>query len=199
MKSQVYTSAQIAQHTQLSLDLQKSNAAASHILLQLGRMSLQHNRFKALSDELASLVRSMTLQIYWCEQIAGSWVREHPEAEVTVFGVACDVCFKSGLTRTHQINKPYETALEPNEAWAIQVEGLFGLTISVAHKVSQTSFPSRRKVEQSLCSLAPLSKVLLRQRRHLHQISVPQPPKITVIELPSSVCGVCGTHLLRRG
>ena len=190
MKRRIYTSAQVTQHAQLILDLQKSNALASHLVLQLGRMRLQHHRFKALCDQLASLVRSMTLQMFLCEQVAGSGVHEHYDAINLVFGTTCDYCLESG--RTGKNNEPHAEALIPTQAWAIQVERLSELTTSVAHNVSQTSFAPRRTVEQSLRSLAGLSKVLSRQRRHMEHISVPQPTKINVIEDHSTVCPDCG-------
>ena len=192
MKRRVYSAAQVAQHTQLILDLQKSNAMASHLMLRLGRMRLQHHRFKALCEEITSLARSMTLQIFLCEQIASSGGHEHYDVINVILGTTCDYCLESGMTRRLQNNEPHSEVLIPSQAWAIQVERLSGLMISVAHNVSQTFFSPRRTVEQSLRSLAGLSKVLSRQRRHLERISVRQSTEIKVIEDLSAVCPDCG-------
>ena len=191
MKCRVYTSAQVAQHTQLILDLQQSNARASHLMLRLGRMPLQHHRFKALCEDLTSLERSMTLQIFLCEQIVDSGLHKHYDVINVVFHATCDYCLESGKPRKLQDNNPHLEVLISSPAWAIQVERLYGLMISVAHNVSQTSCPPRR-VEQALRSLSGLSKVLSRQRRHLQQISVRLPTKIKVIHDRSTVCPDCG-------
>jgi hypothetical protein len=155
-------------------------------------MRLQDHQFKALCEELESLTRSMTLQIFLCEQIAGSGVHKHYDVINVIIGTTCDYCLESGKTRELQNSESDSDVLIPSQAWAIQVERLSGLIMSVAHNVSQKSFLPRRTVEQSLRSLAGLSKLLSRQRRHLEQISVPQPTKINVIEDRSAVCRDCG-------
>jgi len=193
LKRRVYSAAQVAQHTQLILDVQKSNAIASHLLLRIGRVRSQP-QFTALCAELTSLERSMTLQMFLCEQIAGNG-RKHYDIIILTFGTTCDYCLENGETRKLENNEPHSETLIPSRAWAIQLERLFGLMISVAHNVSQSSFSPRRSVEQSLRSLAGLSKVLSRQRLHLEQISVRRPTEIKVIEDRSAVCPDCG-HLL---
>ena len=189
MKRRVYNVAQVAQHSQLILDLEWSNAIASHLMLRLGRMRLQDH---VLWEELASVVRSMSLQLFLCEQIAFSGVHKHWDVINLILGTTCDYCLESGETRKLQNNQPDAQVLKPSEAWAIQVVQLSGLIISVAHKVSQNSLLSRGAVERSLCSLAGFSKVLSRQRRHLDQISFRHPTKINVIDDRSAVCPDCG-------
>jgi hypothetical protein len=188
----MYSAARVAQHTQLAQDLQKSNARASHIILRLGGMRLQHHQFKSLCEEFVSLVRLMTLQIFLCEQVAGSGVREHYDVINVILGTTCDYCLENGKTRKLQNNEPQLKVLRPNQAWAIQVEGLSELMISVARNVSEASFLPKRTVEQSIRSLAVLSKVLSRQRRHLEQFSVRRPTEIRVIGKRSDVCPDCG-------
>jgi hypothetical protein len=192
LNPRVYISAQVAQHLQLTEDLQKSNARASHLMLRLGRMPLQHHRFKALCEDLTSLERSMTLQIFLCEQLADSRAHKRYDVINVILGTTCDYCLESGKTPKLQNNTPHSEVLTASPAWPIQVERLSGLMISLAHNVSQTSFSPRRTVEQSLRSLARLSTVLSRQRRHMEHISVPQPTKINFIEDHSTVCPDCG-------
>ncbi len=154
-------------------------------------MRLQHHLFKALCEDLTALERSMTLQIFLCEQIAGSGVHKHYDVINVILGTTCDYCLESGKARKPKNNEADSEVLIPSQAWAIQVERLSGLMISVAHSVSQTSFSPRRTVETSLRCLAGLSKVLSRQRRHLEQISVGRPTAIKVIEDRSTVCPDC--------
>jgi hypothetical protein len=156
------------------------------------RRAFSHRQFKALCAELTSLARSMTLQMFFCEQIAGSGIQESYDVINVIFGTTCDYCLESGKTRKLQNNASPSEVLIPSQAWAIQVERLSGLMILVAHNVSQTSFSQRCTVEQSLRSLASLGKALSRQRRHMEQISVRQPTKINVIEDRSDVCPDCG-------
>jgi hypothetical protein len=145
-----------------------------------------------LWEELASVVRSMSSQLFLCEQIAFSGVHKHWDVINLILGTACDYCLESGETRKLQNNQPDAEVLIPSEAWAIQVVQLSGLIISVAHNVSQNSLLSRGAAERSLCSLEAFSKVLSRQRRHLDQISFRQPTKINVIDDRSPVCPDCG-------
>ena len=139
------TSAEIAQRA--LQDLQKNNARASHLILRLLQMPLQHPRFKALCEELTPLERSMMLQTCLCEQIVDSSVQEDYVIQV-IFGTTCDYCLKSGRTRELQDNKPNSEAQMWSPAWAIQIEQLSVLTTSVVHKISQASFLPRRTVEQ---------------------------------------------------
>ena len=152
MKRRVYSAAQVAQHAQFILDVQKSNAVASHLVLRLGPVR-SHPQFKALCAELSSLARSMTLQMSFCEQIVGSSVHEYYDVINVILGTTCDYCLESGKTRKVQSNKTHSEVLTPSQAWAIQVERLSGLTISVAHNVSQTSFLP----ETDRCSVASLA------------------------------------------
>lgn len=183
-RRRIYTPAQVAQHTQLMLDLQKNNARTSHLLLRLGRVPLQHHRFEALCEEFTSLERSMTLQIFLCEQIVDSGAHQHYDVVNIMFG-CCDDCLKKK-------NDPNAEALIPTETWAIQVEQLSGLMASVAHYVSEASCSQRCSVEQSLSCLAGLSKVLSRQRRHLQQITIQQPTKLRPIHSYGIRCPDCG-------
>jgi hypothetical protein len=191
LRGRVYSAAQVSQHTQLILDLQKTNARASHLVLRLGRMCSQPHRFTALVDELNSLVRWMTPQIFLCEQVMGSGVHKRYDVINVILGNTCDHCLESGTTRQRQTNEPHLEELSSSQAWRIQVEELSGLTILVAHSVAQISFSPRRTVDQSLRSLAALSKILSRQRRHMEQISVRQPTAIRVIDDRSAACPDC--------
>jgi hypothetical protein len=190
MKNGVYSAAQVAQHAELGSDLQKGNAHAAHILLRLGRMPLQLHRFNALCEELTSLGRSMTLQMFLCEQIADSGRGRHYDVINVIFGTTCDRCLESGKAQL-RTNRPQAEVLTSSQAWAIQVERLVGLMILVAHKISQTSSSPRRSVEPALRSFAGLSKLLSRQRRHLQHISVQRPTEINVIEDRGAVCPDC--------
>jgi hypothetical protein len=187
----IYSAAQVAQHTQLTLDLQKSNARASHLILRLGRMRLQAHRFEALCDALISLERAMTLQIFLCEEIVKSGVHERYDRINVIFGTTCDFCLENGITRKVQNNELQSGILLSNQAWAIQVAQLFALMISVAHKAFQTSMSPARSIAKSVRCLVGLSKVLSRQERHLKQLSVRRPTQISVIEAPSAVCPDC--------
>ena len=160
-------------------------------MLRLGRMPLQHHRFKPLCEELTSLERSMTLQIFLCEQLADSGVHNHYDVIDLNLGTTCDYCLESGKTPILQNNNPHSEVLTSSPAWPIQVERLAGLMISVAHNVFRHSFSSR-SLEQLLRSLAGLSKVLSRQRRHMEHISVGQPTKININYDLSDVCPDCG-------
>ncbi len=188
----IHSAAQVAQHAQLMVNLQKSNAFASHLMLRLCRMRLQHHQVKALCEELTCLTRSMTLQMFLCEQIANSGIHKHYDIINVIIGTTCDYCLESGKTRKLQSSEPHSGGLIPSQAWTIQVEGLSALIIPVAHNVSQTSSLPRHTVEQSLRALAGLSKLLSRQRRHLEQISAPQTTKINVIQDRGAVCPDCG-------
>jgi hypothetical protein len=134
----------------------------------------------------------MTLQMFLCEQIADSGAQKHYDVINVIIGTTCDHCLENGKTRNPQ-NKESQAGLPiSSQAWAIQVEQLFGLTLSVAHNVSQSSFSPRRSVELSLRSMAGLSKVLLRQQRHMQQISVRRPTEIKVVYDRSAACPDCG-------
>ncbi len=154
-------------------------------------MCLQHHRFDALSGELTSLARSMTLQIFLCEQIADSGVHKHYGVINVILDTTCDYCLENGKPRNPQNNEPPSGLLIPSPAWAIQVEQLFQLMTSVAHDVSESSLP-RRSVERSLRSIAGLSKILSRQRRHMQRISVRRPTEMNVIDDCSPACPDCG-------
>jgi hypothetical protein len=161
-------------------------------MLRLSRMPLQHHRFKALCQELTSLGRSMTLQLSLCEQIADRGVHKHYAIINVILRTTCDYCLESGNTRKlHNGNSDSEVLIS-SPAWAFQVEQLSGLMISLAHKVSQTSFSPSRSVEPLLRSLAGLSTALSRQRRHMEHTSVCQRTEMNVIVDNSTVCPDCG-------
>jgi hypothetical protein len=168
-----------------------SNARASHVMLRLGRMDLQQHHFRSLFEELISVVNVMTLQIFLCEQVADSGVHKHYDIINAVLGTTCDFCLENGTSKL-QKNDPELNVMRPNHAWAIQVDGLSELMISVARDVSHAfSFLPKRSVEQSIRSLSVLSKALARQRRHLEQFSVRRPTEIIVIVDQSDVCPDC--------
>src|SRR5579864_2917324 len=165
---------------------------ATHLMLRLGRRPLQPHRLTVLVDELNSLVHSISSQIFLCEQIASRGAHEHYDVIKVNLGTTCDHCLENGKTRNLQDDETEPAVLIPSPAWAIQVEQLSSLTISIAHRVSQTSSSPRCNVKSSLRAFAALTKVLSRQRRHMEQMSVRRPTEIEVAEDLSAVCRDCG-------
>jgi len=191
LKGRIYSADQVAQHGELMRDMQHSNSLASHLVLRLGRKPLQGHVFKSLCKELRSLARSMTLQIFLCEQIADSGLHKHYDRIDVTLGTTCDFCLENGQAQRPQNHDAGSLKLMPNQACALQLHHLSRLITTVAHGVSHASLPMASNAEHLLCSLAALSQALSRQRRHMELISVRQPTEIKIEFDLRDVCPDC--------
>jgi len=187
-----YTRAQVEQHTELSLDLQRTNARASHLLLRLARLRPSNPHFKSLCAELASVAELLTLDISFCEGIANNHVSQPFQRIVLTLHTTCVFCEENPVLNSSKKHDDIFGPLTITPTWAVQLTSLTWLMTRIRQDIFGNSPSPPRETKQLIRCLNELYTAIQRQRRHLERIGTQERPDIAVRFDSSEVCRRCG-------
>lgn len=186
-----FTEAQLQQHKQVGIQLQKENATAACALLTLRRFRPGQKRYEQVRHDLPNVVCRMNFLTACCEQISASGFRHFSVIALILF-TTCAFCEEMGTTANRSRGGQGEIeTLDADAAWGVMVQNLLLLATSII-RTTIGEFTSRGDFEFLRC-LQNLIKALLRQHRHLERIGGVRCPKRTVTVDTSTVCATCGT------
>ena len=187
-----YTRAQVEQHTELSLDLQRTNARASHLLLRLARLRPSNPHFKSLCAELASVAELLTLDISFCEGIANNHVSQPFQRIVLTLHTTCVFCEENPVLNYSKKHDDTFGPLTITPTWAVQLTSLTWLMTRIRQDIFGHSPSPPPETKKFVSCLNGLYTAIQRQRRHLERIGTQERPDIAVRFDSSEVCRRCG-------
>jgi hypothetical protein len=187
-----YTLAQVEQHTDVGLHLQRTNARASHLLLRLARLRPSHPRFKSLCAELASVAELLTLDTSFCEGIANNHLSEPFQRIVLTLHTTCVFCEENPVLNSSKKHDDTFGPLTITPTWAVQLTSLTWLMTRIRQDIFGNSPSPPPETEKFIRCLNGLYTAIQRQRRHLARIGTQKRPEMAVRFDSSEVCGRCG-------
>jgi hypothetical protein len=187
-----YTSADVEQHTKLSLHLQRTNARASHLLLRLARLRPSNPQFKSLCTELASVAELLILDISFCEGIANNHIAQSIQRIIVTLHTTCAFCEENPLLNSSKKHDEHFGPLTTSPTWADQLNSLTWLMTRIRQDIVGNSPSPARETKKLIRCLNELYTAIQRQRRHLERIAAHKRPEIEVRFDPCEVCPGCG-------
>jgi hypothetical protein len=187
-----YSSAEVEQHTKLSLHLQRTNACASHLLLRLARLRTSNPHFKSLCEELVSVAELLTLDISFCEGIANNHIAQSIQRIIVTLHTTCAFCEENPVLNSSKKHNKTFGPLTTGPTWAVQLNSLTWLMTRIRQDIFGNSPSPPRETKQLIRCLNELYTAIQRQRRHLERIGTQERPDIAVRFDSSEVCRRCG-------
>jgi hypothetical protein len=187
-----YTRAQLEQHTELSLHLQRTNARASHLLLRLARLRPGNPHFKSLCAELASVAELLTLDTSFCEGIANNHALQPFQRIVLTLHTTCTFCEENPVLNSSKKHDKTFGSLTIAPTWAVQLTSLTWLMTRIRQDIFCNSPSPPPEMKKFIRCLNGLYTAIQRQRRHLARIGTQKRPEMAVRFDDSEVCGRCG-------